>query len=145
MAESGEDLREELSAFARTVWAAALVAASQPSTAPISYENNNFNPPADGSLWARLTIKNTDGDRVSLGKESGLFRREGLVTLQIFIPIGSSTFVADQLADSIVEAFEDAAAIGNIWFRNTTMREVGPDGTFHQVNVVTQYVYDRTA
>lgn len=145
MAQSTDDLRQELSDFARTIWAAALAATSLPSDSPLTYDNLNFDPPDDGSVWARLTIQNLNGDRAALGKGMTLFRREGLVTIQIFVPIGSSTFVADQLSDSIAEAFEDAAAVGNIWFRNTTMREVGPDGTFHQVNIVTQYVYDRTA
>lgn len=144
MANTYEEARAALSAFARTSWLAALVVVSLPSTTPIAYDNLNFDPPEDGSTWARLNIQHITADRASLGSpDTCRFRREGLLSIQIFVPLGDGTLVADQIADSLVEAFEDVGAIENIWFRNIRMKEVGSDGTFHQVNVEVDFTFDR--
>ena len=135
-----EAARDELSLFATTAWTTA-VAAITPAP-PLFYDNLNEDPPADGGVWGRLSIQHTGGTLSSLG--SGRFRRTGILFVQIFVSIGDGTLIADQIADSLVTAFENAGAIENIWFRDITMREVGTDGTFHQVNVEAQFTFDRT-
>ncbi len=142
MASTYEEARDELSEFATTKWTAA-VASISPS-APLHYTNLNADPPEVPQLWGRLHIQNRDGTRASLGGECSRFRRFGSLFIMIFVPIGEGSQSADQIADSLVVAFEDAGAIDNIWFRDVGMREVGPDGTYHQVNVEAQFTFDRT-
>ncbi len=142
MASTYEEARDDLSIFATSAWATAVTAIMP--TPPLFYDNLNQNPPDDGSVWGRLSIQHLDGTRASLGSSSARFRRAGMLFMQVFVPIGDGTLTSDQIADSLVEAFEDAGAIGNIWFRNIGQREVGPDGTFHQVNVEVAFTFDRT-
>lgn len=49
----------------------------------------------------------------------------------------------DQVSNALVEAFEDAGAIGNIWFRDAGAREVGMDSEYSQVNVEVDFTFDR--
>ena len=141
MASTFDDVKAAFADFTRTAWAAALTAASLPASTPLTYDNLNFDPPQ--GPWARLTVKHIRADRATLGSVACRFRREGQTFVQVFIPIGGGTQTADILAESLVEAFENAAAIDNIWFRNVRMREVGPDGTFYQVNVELDFTFDR--
>ncbi len=142
MAATYKAARDDLSNFATAAWNTAVAAISP--TPPLFYDNLNQNPPDDGSVWGRLSIQNFDGTRSSLGSANARFRRIGMLFVQVFVPIGDGTLISDQIADSLVEAFEDAGAIGNIWFRDIGQREVGPDGTFHQVNVEVAFTFDRT-
>jgi len=49
------------------------------------------------------------------------------------------------VGESMVEAFEDAGAVGNVWFRDVALLEVGADTsqTVHQVNVQAVFTFDR--
>ncbi len=143
MAETYEEARDALSEFATDQWNLAIASISP--SAPLFYTNINADPPEVPQLWGRLHIQNRDGTRASLGNACPRFRRFGSLFIMIFVPIGEGTQNADQIADSLVNAFDDAGAIDNIWFRDVGMREVGPDGTYHQVNVEAQFTFDRTA
>lgn len=142
MAQSYEEARNALSNFTRTQWEAAVAAAGH-ADAPLTYDNISFDPPEDLALWGRLTIHHLEGARASLGGASARFRRQGMVSIQVFTPIGEGTLLADRVGDPLVEAFEIPGQIDNIWFRNARMREVGSDGTAHQVNVEVEFIFDR--
>lgn len=142
MAQTYEEARDALSEFATTEWEAA-VAGVVPG-APLHYTNINADPPEEPQLWGRLHIQNRRGTRASLGSNCPRRRRFGTLFIMIFVPIGVGTQEADQVADSLVVAFEDAGAIDNIWFRDVGYRDVGPDGTYHQVNFEAQFTFDRT-
>ena len=142
MASTYEAARDDLSIFTASAWATAVTAFSP--TPPLFNDNLDQDVPEDGTVWGRLSIQHRSGTRASLGGSSARFRREGILFVQVFVPLGDGTLSADQIADSLVAAFEDAGAIGNIWFRDITMREVGPDGTFHQVNIEVAFTFDRT-
>lgn len=70
------------------------------------------------------------------------YRREGDVTVQCFHPVGRG--LSDAYADAKVfaDSFEGQATSGGIWFRNTRINEIGRDGEFYQMNVITEFVYD---
>ena len=142
MAETYEEARDALSEFATDQWNLAIASISP--SAPLFYTNINADPPEVPQVWGRLHIQNRDGTRASLGSDCPRFRRFGSLFIMVFTPIGDGTQDADQIADSLVNAFDDAGAIDNIWFRDVGMREVGPDGTYHQVNVEAQFTFDRT-
>lgn len=138
MPSTYETVRAALTDFIRTEWNMAT------SSAPLAYNNIQFDPPTDGqTVYGRLHIQHEAGDRASLGGARARFRREGRLALQVFTPANDGTLQADQIADQIVVAIEAQGQIDNIWFRNARMREVGPDGTFFQVNVEVEFVFDR--
>jgi hypothetical protein len=64
---------------------------------------------------------------------------------QIFVPKDSGMDVADTIGEALVTAIEDAGAIGNLWFRDVSQSEVGPDidEAFFQVNVEASFTWDR--
>lgn len=137
MASTYEEARDLLSAFVTTEWNTAT------SSAPLLYDNLNADRPADPSLFGRLNIQHVSGMLAALG--ASRFRRMGVLSVQVFVPLGSGTQQADQVAESLVEALEGVGplVLENIWFRNIGMREVGPDGTYHQVNVEADFTFDR--
>jgi len=141
MAQSYDEGVQELSAFIRTEWQNA-----GESLSVLTYDGLDFTPPQDGSTWARLTIQYLPGSgRASLGGSKGLFRRMGKLTLQVFVSNEVGAVGARQLADPIVLALEDAGQVGNIWFRNIQLREVGVDDVHYQVNVEAEFQFDRTS
>lgn len=99
-------------------------------------------PSDDSTLWARLTIRHTDGGQASLAGDSGArrWRKEGIVTVQVFSPMGDGVQAGRNAAATVVNAFQDAKLA--VWFRNTRMNEVGASGAFFQTNVSTTFSYD---
>jgi hypothetical protein len=139
MADTYKEARDVLSGFITTTWNTAT------SSAPLLYDNQDGDRPEEPTLFGRLTIQHANGTRADL---AGLrFRREGLMTVQVFVPQGSGTELADQTAEALVEALEGVgpATLENVWLRDIGMREVGPDGTYHQVNVEAEFTFDRLA
>lgn len=142
MAQTYDEAVAELSAYIRTRWTAAGGA-----LANLTYEDQDFDPPANKSSWARLVIKHFDGTK-SLGSgSSAVYRRHGQLALQIFTAIGEEgpgAVGARQLGGPIVQDMESVGAVGNIWFRHSVMREIGVDGVWYQIHVQTDFTYDRT-
>lgn len=71
-----------------------------------------------------------------------MYRREGDVTIQCFHPVGRGLSSSYADAKVFADAFEGQATSGGIWFRNTRINEIGKDGQFYQLNVVTEFNYD---
>ena len=101
---------------------------------PVAWPNVGFDVPDKGA-WVRLTIINGDATQRSIGNPgANVHRHNGVITVQVFVPIDSGIHTARDLAD-------DAAAI----FRNQrfdgircdvpSAREVGPDDIWFQVNM----------
>ena len=113
------------------------------SSAPLIYDNLNADRPVVPALFGRLNIQHIGGMLAALG--ASRFRRMGVLAIQVFVPLGSSTQQADQVAQALVVALEGVgpATLENIWLRNIGMQEVGPDGTYHQVNVEADFTFDR--
>lgn len=142
MAQTYDEARDVLSAFSTTEWEAAVAGVA--AGAPLHYTNLNADPPEVPQVWGRLHVQFRDGTRASLGSDNPRFRRFGSLFIMIFVPIGEGTQDADRIGDALTAAFEDAGAIDNVWFRDVGYRDVGPDGTYHQVNFEAQFTFDRT-
>lgn len=102
----------------------------------------------DGSeAWARAHIQHNDGNQTTFGSVGGRrFRRIGIVTIQIFVPLQEGLTLSDALVKIAMDAFEGQHATldTGVWFRNVRFREVGPDGPWFQANVLADFVYDNT-
>lgn len=130
-----EQNNADLIAFARTAW----VNAGQDANL-LAYENLQFDPPEDPPKpWARITVQHDGGQRAL----TRLFRRTGRITVQVFVPAGESRLELDQILDTVVPAFEDAGRVGESWFREVKLREVGSDGVYYQANVIAEFTFDR--
>ncbi len=101
---------------------------------------------SDGNKpWARATVRHATAEQRSMGTTGGrIFTRRGVVTVQIFVPVGKQGLVlADRLGKMAADAFEgEETSTGDIWFRNVTYREVGVDGNWFQVNALAEFEYD---
>lgn len=117
-------------------------------TPDVEYQNEkrDKNPLSSGNKpWARAVVRHATGEQRSMGGiGQRVFTRRGVVTIQIFVPVGKQGLVlADRLGKVAADAFEgEETSTGNVWFRNTTYREVGVDGNWFQVNALAEFEYD---
>lgn len=139
--------REEMAEMFRAAWEAnspAVVGASAPK---VLWEGNEGeSPPPKEFAYARYKILHRDGRQSSLTGASGeaKWNRTGLVVIQTFAPLISNKGlpIALQLGSIAREAYEGKASPGGIWFRNATVREVGPTDGWFQVNTIVGFTYD---
>lgn len=75
----------------------------------ISYENVDFVPPGDGSMWLKFDYMEADTDRISLDRKCVSYI--GLVQVGIVIPPGGGTDKARLLAKEIARFFYDGRMI----------------------------------
>lgn len=129
--------RDEITRQVHSAWVTA-----NPSY-PMLFDDRKGQKPATDIPWARLTVQHNRGDQEALANAIGrrLFSRDGLVIVQIFTPAGEGLRTSDALAKVVSDALEGKATPNGVWFRNVRLREVGPDGAFHQVNVIAEFVY----
>lgn len=106
-------------------------------------DNEEFDEP-EGVPWVRVVVRNAATRQTTLGR-TGVrkFLRKGIVMALIFVPEGSGTDEADRLADKMRTIFE-GIRLGEIWFEESDVREIGSDGKFYQVNVNTIFNYEET-
>lgn len=100
--------------------------------------------PATQVPWARVRLVHADGGAASLSGALATkrYRRDGFLTVQVFVPSGEGLSRARQLAKIVMDAYDGASTPGGAWFRNARLNEVGPDGNWFQVNVLVDFTYD---
>ena len=137
--------RDALSALVLSSWTA-----NAPSGAPLLYDNlDGQAPPDPPATWGRLSIQFDGSTRISIGppgQNAALSRRTGRLYVQIFTPFGKSgaTKVAEDLADALIKALEDAGGVDNIRIIDPSAMTMGSDdGTWFQVNVRAGFQFDR--
>jgi hypothetical protein len=114
------------------------------TTTQICYPNDKFTPPPKAS-WVRLVIQAGDSAQIELGGEKNTHRHPGLVILQVFTPLEWGDKTALDYADQLAALFRRKTVSftgGSIVFRSPTVREVGPDAAYFQVNVSVPFVRD---
>ncbi len=128
------DARDEMLAVFLAVW--------NTTGHPIVWTDLPGDVPTTEISWARVTVKHAIGKQGSLAGEVGnrMFDRKGTIFIQIFTPVGDGGVTAYQLAQLVVNAYQDARL--DVWFRNTRIKEVGASGAFEQINVLTDFHYD---
>ena len=108
----------------------------------IVWSDFNARPSVDNEPWARVILRHMDGRQSSLTGDVGTKRydRSGVLLIQIFTPAGRGQTKGYQLAQEVMNAFEDAEL--DVWFRNTRLNERGTSGSFNQIDVLTDFLYD---
>ncbi len=102
----------------------------------VKYENKNFAPPRNTSYVA-LFILRGKSENAAVG---GDFIRHpsNLVTVQIFVPVGTGTETAMGLGEAVRAIFENKAW-DDLRFRTTYLQTVGDRDGWYQVNAITPY------
>lgn len=135
-----QQARDEILSTLTTAWL------GDPASAdlPMLYPDRSQEPPKQGA-WARVTVQHNTGRQVTLSGETGArrFRRTGIVTVQIFTPLGDGLTLGDELTMIAGRAFEGITTASGVIFRNVRNHEVGKDkqGWF-QTNVLADFEYD---
>lgn len=108
------------------------------------YENVGGKVPTGTTPWARVSMQQAIGQNASLSGALGTqrYERSGILFTQIFIPIGKGLSEGHALSKIVADAFEGQATSNGVWFRNTRINEVGVDGDWYQINVLTDFIYD---
>jgi len=111
---------------------------------PVLYSDVAQDVPDRGS-WARITVRHNQGYQATLSGTIGSrrFRREGIVTVQIFTPFADGGVDNDALATIAQQAFEgEVTSPGRVIFRRVRINEVGQSGQWFQTNVLADFEYD---
>jgi hypothetical protein len=96
----------------------------------------------ENATWARAILKHTAGGQASLSGVDGttMYDRTGIALFQVFTPAGRGLTEGYQFATQIANAFEDSKL--DVWFRNTHITEKGVNGSFYQIDVLTDFSYN---
>jgi hypothetical protein len=106
---------------------------------PHTWGDVKYDPPED-TPWVRLTILPGQQAQASMGKQR-LFRRNGVVVVDIFVPAGSGDGRAKELGDAVTNIFMGRTVSGVI-FRATSLERVQVDGAWTQYSASTPYQAD---
>lgn len=106
---------------------------------PVAYGNLPY-APIVGTAYVRLIVLTGRALQASMGA-APLYRHPGVIDVSVFIPEGSATKPALDLADAVVAIFRGAQFSG-ILCRPADVRNLGVVGGWFQVNVSIPYHRD---
>lgn len=98
--------------------------------------------PEQNIVWCRFTPQTVERIQSSLSCQNckRRFTVFGVLTIQLFSPIGEGNSQIDDIVTSIVNLYTNHK--GDLWFRNVRWREIGESGAFYQTNIICDYIYD---
>lgn len=113
------------------------------TTAPLTLENEKFDPPADAA-WGRGVVRHFNREQESLGGIGNRkFESTGQCVVQCFGPLNDGTSPADALAVIVIDALE-GKTISGVRFFGATPREIGVTEDWFQINVEADFTYTTT-
>lgn len=141
-----DSARDEIFGLFRTYWSAQTPALNSGQAIRVEWPgvDSQTPPPAD-KPWARIIARHVTSRQATFGPSGERrFTRPGLVTVQIFTPVsaGGGLSLAEKCAIIARDAFEGRGTASGIWFRNARIQEGGQDGTWQQMNVTVEFLYD---
>lgn len=107
--------------------------------------DNKPSTPDKDQTWARIKIKHGDSSQRSLADMSSkaIFSRVAFIMVQIFAPRNTGQTQTDIVGQLMLDTFEKKHASGCMRFRDTSIREIGIDGSFFNTNVTSIAMYDQ--
>ncbi len=125
--------------------AQAVADAVTPLPLPLVFDDARIDKPRTATPWARVTIKHSSGNTVTLAGAFGTSRRRrlGVLGIQIFTTAGDGLVTSDSLADLFLAAYEGSISLDQVTIRAATANEVDHDGPMQQTNVVINFEYDQ--
>ena len=107
----------------------------------VTFENESFTP--DGN-YVRVTVRGLPSNQRTMGGTGNRrFRRNALVFVQIFTPVGEGRRVSGDLTELAKDVFEGRTFDG-LSFSSVNSRGVGPDGKWYQALVEAPFDYEET-
>lgn len=96
------------------------------------------------ATWARVLVRHLDANQATLSDQSGKRRytRTGLVTIQLFTPLGDGLVGDDTIIEQLLGIFQGVSTPNGVWFRKPRPNEVGNDGPHFHTNVLADFEYD---
>lgn len=111
----------------------------------VHYPDMAFTIPSGSVAWARVTYDVLGSNQASFsdGSTGRKWRRNGIIGIQLFYPLGGGSTDAWDAAKVVADAFEGKTTPGGVWFREILgPNAIGPSGGFSQVNMTIAFNYD---
>jgi hypothetical protein len=133
---TADEARDEMLAVFKAAWDTTAAAGN------VTYSDKPARAP--NAAWARVTLRHATGRQSTLANAMGAKRytQTGTLWVQVFAPVGDGLVTVYALAQTVVNAYRSAR--GTVWYRNTRLQEVGSNGAFEHINVLTDFTYDDT-
>ena len=106
------------------------------------YDNDGQSPPTDNSMWCRFYIRDSAGQRLTVGVKN--YRRSGLAVAQLFGPAGQGDGELIEMVDAIVAAFT-SVSIGGVRYLTAYQQPVGLEEGRRQINVLCPFEAEHQA
>lgn len=116
-----------------------------PTGFPVVYQNTNTQLPAASTPWARVTLTHVSGVQRSLNRPTQLYKQNGTIIVQIFVPSGQGIGSTQQatLVELVLNAFRGRATLGGAFFMRVHAEEIGLSDHWYQTNVSAAFQYDQ--
>jgi hypothetical protein len=140
MATNQIEAMDAMLGLVKTVWDA------NADPTRLYYDNQDVSRPDDPATFGRAIIQHSFGTQITLsnpGHGARVMRRSGQLFVQIFTPQNDGQRDIRVLSDEIAFVLEDAPASVGVRLTNVSINELGSDGTYYQVNVTSDFSYDR--
>lgn len=113
------------------------------SATPILWGFDDPQAPPSNATWVRFNILHSDGRQITMGSPaSNRFERIGIITIQVFSPIGNYAVDAVEKATAALKLYEGVENNG-IFYYDAYCREIGNDGQgWNQINVIVTFRYE---
>lgn len=131
------EARDAISDVILTAWAASVIT----QAIDLQWSDVVSTRVADGTPWARVTVRHTFGQQETLGGPGvGKHQTEGSVTIDVFTPFGDGHTLSDQIVQVLLDAMRNKR-VGNLWFFGAVGNEVGQDGAWFAAKVRVGFRY----
>lgn len=106
----------------------------------VAWGNKNFTPP-DNVAWVRVGIQHSGADPASVGTNP-MHRHDGMVIVEVFVPLDAGEGDLDDLCDDVADIFRDHTAQQGLRFRTPYPASIGQVGAWYKRDVLIPFVRD---
>lgn len=132
---------DDIYARLKTVWNA------DPNSMGVAlvYDNTeqSVSPPETGTVaWARASVQTGDSSQSALGHSTARFENTGLLSVQIFTPVGKGLKQTKKLQQVVLSAVRKHVTPNGVIFRSVQIVDAGTSGKWRQFNVLCEFEVD---
>ena len=99
--------------------------------------------PPDGNVaWARASVETTFSGQTTFGHNQRRFLNSGLLSVEIFTPVGVGQKQAKNIADVVFTATRGVRTSNGVIFRDANIVTVGVQGKWFRLNVLVVFEVD---
>ncbi len=142
LTQTEDDIYDRL----KTVWDAS----GDSAGVALVYQNvglaDGVAPPDKGTVaWARASVQTGLSRQTAFGHGTRRYENSGLLSVQIFTPVGVGLTQAKKLSEVVLAAFRGHRTPNGVIFRDMDLVDVGADGRWYQLNVLVAFEVDEVA